>query len=85
MRVRTVVLASAIAGAGALAYSRVVRPWMATWGANDGELTAVLPGDDLLRGDAPRMYAVTVVVVKSPGTVSWSDTSCATDIPALYA
>jgi hypothetical protein len=61
VRVRTVVLASAIAGAGALAYSRVVRPWMATWGANDGELTAVLPGDDLLRGDAPRMTrAITI-------------------------
>jgi len=54
-------MASAIAGAAALAYSRVMRPWMATWGANDDERSAVLPGDDLVRGDAPRMTrAITI-------------------------
>ena len=30
------------------------------------------------------MYAVTLFGVKSAGTVSWSDTSCAGEIPPLY-
>jgi len=70
VRVRTVVLASVVAGAAALAYSRVVRPWMATWGASDDECNAALPGDDFLRGDAPRMTRA--ITIAAPVDEVWS-------------
>ena len=70
MRVRTVALASVVAGAAALAYSRVVRPWMATWGASDDECNAALPGDDFLRGDAPRMTRA--ITIAAPVDEVWS-------------
>ena len=39
----------AAVGAVALYWGRL-RPWMYTWGADDDEITAVLPGDDLVCG-----------------------------------
>ena len=63
------VLASAIAGLGALSYSRVVRPWMATWGASDDELGAPLPGDDFLRRDAPCMTRA--ITIAAPADEVW--------------
>jgi hypothetical protein len=69
VRARTVVLASAIVGGAALAYSRVARPWMATWGANDDEPTAAFPGDDLVRGDAPRMTRA--ITIAAPADEVW--------------
>lgn len=48
-------------GAAALAYQRVLRPWMYRWGATDDEVACVLPGDDLVEpGRARTTRALTV-------------------------
>ena len=46
-----IALASAIAGVAI--YVFVVGPWQRCWGATDEEVAASMPGDDLLRPDAP--------------------------------
>jgi hypothetical protein len=45
-----IALASAIAGIAI--YVFVIGPWQRCWGATDEEVTAPMPGDDLLRRDA---------------------------------
>ena len=52
---------NAVGGAGVLTYQLVVRPWMRRWGATDEEVTAALPGDELVRRlDAQSTHAVTI-------------------------
>lgn len=47
-------LAGLMAGAGAIAlYLGKVRQWMFTWGADDGEISAVLPGDEFVAAGTP--------------------------------
>ena len=47
-------LAGLMAGAGVIAlYRGRVRQWMYTWGADDGEITAVLPGDEFVAAGTP--------------------------------
>ncbi len=47
-------LAGLMAGAGAIAlYLGTVRQWMYTWGADDGEISAVLPGDEFVAAGTP--------------------------------
>ena len=43
----------AVVGAVAL-YRTQLRPWMYTWGASDDEITAWLPGDELVASHTPR-------------------------------
>nr|WP_090280528.1 hypothetical protein [Mycolicibacterium komanii]CRL76637.1 hypothetical protein CPGR_04551 [Mycolicibacterium komanii] len=46
---------------GAALYRGHVRPWIYTWGATEPEITAELPGDELVATDAPRTTrAVTI-------------------------
>jgi len=61
MRARSLLVTTAVAACGILAYRRVVRPRMATWGATDAEIDARLPGDELLGTGATRMTrAITI-------------------------
>lgn len=54
------ILAGAMALAGAVAlYRGRIRPWMYTWGAEDDEVTATLPGDELVE---PTTYTTTRAV-----------------------
>ena len=46
----------AVVGAVAL-YRMRLRPWMYTWGADDDEVTAVLPGDELVSSHTMRDHA----------------------------
>jgi|SRR5215213_9310435 len=43
----------AVASAVAL-YRTILRPWMYTWGADDDEITAEFPGDELVAANTPR-------------------------------
>lgn len=38
-----------VAGAGALAYVRLLRPWLLRWGTTDEEVSRAMPGDDLVK------------------------------------
>jgi hypothetical protein len=50
----------AVLGAVAL-YRGRLRPWMYRWGADDDELAAALPGDELVAADTPKTTrAVTI-------------------------
>ncbi len=63
------VLAGLMAATGAVGlYRYVVRPWMYRWGAHDDELTAVLPGDELVASGGPRTTRA-LTIDASPGQV----------------
>ena len=51
-----------MAAVGVIAmYRRELRPWMYAWGADDGEITATLPGDELVvAGTARTTRALTI-------------------------
>jgi hypothetical protein len=60
---RTLVGAAAVGGLGALAAAYIfgVRPWHLRWGATDEELTAWLPGDEVMPdADLQVTHAVTI-------------------------
>jgi hypothetical protein len=42
-----------VVGVPALAYALAIGPWQRRWGATDDEVHRAMPGDDLLRADAP--------------------------------
>ncbi|GAT12547.1 MULTISPECIES: hypothetical protein [Mycobacteriaceae] len=49
------ILADVMAAVGIAAlYKAHVQPWIYTWGAREDEITATLPGDDLVDPDTPR-------------------------------
>ncbi|BBZ62268.1 hypothetical protein [Mycolicibacterium monacense] len=60
--------ALALAGLAALYHFRT-RPWIYTWGARDEELTAPLPGDELVAGDPVR--TTRAVTVDAPVSDVW--------------
>lgn len=60
--------ALALTGLAALYHFRT-RPWMYTWGARDEELTAPLPGDELVAGDPVR--TTRAVTVDAPVSDVW--------------
>ncbi len=63
-------LADAMAVVGALAlYFGHVRPWMYTWGADDDEIAAVLPGDELVSSTALR--TTRAVTIDAPRHAVW--------------
>jgi hypothetical protein len=55
-------LAGLMAAVGVVAmYRRELRPWMYTWGADDGEIAATLPGDEFVApGTARTTRALTI-------------------------
>lgn len=63
-------LAGMMAGAGAIAlYLGKVRQWMYTWGADDGEISAVLPGDEFVAADTPR--TTRALTIDAPVAMVW--------------
>lgn len=58
----------AAVGVAAL-YRAVIKPWMYTWGADDDELRATLPGDELVRADAPR--TTRALTIDAPRASVW--------------
>ncbi len=63
-------LAGLMAAVGVIAlYRGRLRPWMYTWGADDDEVTAVLPGDELVSAMAPR--ATRAVTIDAPIRTVW--------------
>lgn len=63
-------LAAAMAALGGVAMYRAhVRPWIYTWGATEPEITAELPGDELVATDAPR--TTRAVTIEAPIGAVW--------------
>ena len=58
----------AVVGAVAL-YRMRLRPWMYTWGASDEEITAVLPGDELVSAHTPR--TTRALTIDAPIAAVW--------------
>jgi hypothetical protein len=58
----------AAVGVAALYYGHV-RPWIYTWGARDDELTARMPGDDLVAADS--MRATRAITIDAPPHDVW--------------
>ena len=50
-------------------YRMQVRPWMYTWGAGDEEITAVLPGDELVAAHTPR--TTRALTIDAPIAAVW--------------
>jgi hypothetical protein len=59
----------AVAAAKATGYFLVYRPWQLRWGATDEEVSATLPGDDLL--PARRWRATRAVTVQADPAYVW--------------
>jgi len=59
---------SVVVGTVAL-YCGRVKPWMNTWGARADEVTAVLPGDELVRPGAPQ--TTRAVTIDAPVDAVW--------------
>lgn len=69
MRKRTAVAAVSACAAGAGAYVRWARPWMATWGATDAEVCAHRPADELV---VPGLTTTTrAISVDAPASEVW--------------
>lgn len=63
-------LAGLVAAVGVLAlYRGRLSPWMYTWGADADEVTAVLPGDELVSAHAPR--TTRAVTIDAPIRMVW--------------
>jgi hypothetical protein len=63
-------LAGLMAAFGAVALYRMrLRPWMYTWGADDDEITAVLPGDELVSSHTPR--TTRALTIDAPIAAVW--------------
>lgn len=63
-----VVVLAAIAAA--LLHQPVIRPWYNRWGAVDAEVSASLPGDDLVTGSAVTQ-ATRAIDVHAPASAAW--------------
>jgi hypothetical protein len=63
-------LADLMAAVGAIALSRgPLKQWIARWGADDDEITAVLPGDELVVTGAPR--TTRALTIDAPVDMVW--------------
>ena len=58
------------AGTAAAAYAFLVRPWQMRWGATDEEITTRLPGDELVRDDAP-IQSTHAITINAPVSAVW--------------
>jgi hypothetical protein len=64
-------LAGLMAVVGAVALYRMrLRPWMYTWGADDDEVTAVLPGDELVSSHT--MPTTRALTIDAPIAAVWA-------------
>ncbi|MGX9791176.1 hypothetical protein [Mycobacterium sp. MMS18-G62] len=50
-------------------YRAIVRPWMYTWGADDDEINAELPGDELVSANTPQ--TTRAVTIDAPIRAVW--------------
>ena len=50
-------------------YRGRLRPWIYTWGADDDEITAVLPGDELVSANTP--WTTRAVTIDAPIAAVW--------------
>src|SRR6202171_3765116 len=50
-------------------YRTRLRPWMYTWGASDDEITALLPGDELVAAHTPR--TTRALTIDAPISAIW--------------
>lgn len=63
-------MAAAMAAGGVVTlYRGRIRPWMYTWGATDDEVTAVLPGDELVMAGTP--HTTRAVTIDAPAVEVW--------------
>jgi hypothetical protein len=62
-------IAVGIAAAIAIAYRRLVRPWHERWGATDEEVSASLPGDDLIT--EPASQITRAISIDAPADALW--------------
>ena len=63
-------LADSMAAIGAIALSRgPLEQWISRWGADDEEITAVLPGDELVATGAPR--TTRALTIDAPVEMVW--------------
>jgi hypothetical protein len=58
-----------ILGTLSYAYSALLRPWHLRWGATDAELTATLPGDELVPGVA--VVSTRALTINAPAAAIW--------------
>jgi hypothetical protein len=70
MDTQRTLLAGLMAGIGAIALSRgPLERWISRWGADDQEITAVLPGDELVAAGAPR--TTRALTIDAPVEMVW--------------
>jgi hypothetical protein len=62
-----IVIAAAVIGA----YVAVIGPWQRRWGATQEEITRALPGDELLRPDAPSTTRAITIKATPPLVFPW--------------
>ena len=63
-------LADVMAAVGAIALSRgALEQWISRWGADDKEITAVLPGDELVAADLSRTSRA--LTIDAPVEMVW--------------
>jgi hypothetical protein len=65
----TLAATAALAGAGAIAYSRLIRPWHQHWGATAAEVGRPMPGDDYVVD--PLEVTTRAVTVNAPPAAIW--------------
>jgi hypothetical protein len=64
----SIVAATAVGGAVAVTYVRLVRPWQLGWGATEEERERPLPGDNLVEG--PTLDATRAITIRAqPGDI----------------
>lgn len=54
----------------ALLFQPVIRPWYTRWGADDAEVSAILPGDDLVTGSTIAQ-ATRAIDIHAPAAAAW--------------
>ncbi|WP_155128326.1 SRPBCC family protein [[Actinomadura] parvosata] len=59
-----------LAAGAAAGYLLAVRPWHLRWGADDREVHAEMPGDDLVR--QPQYQATRAITVEAPAATVWA-------------
>ncbi|MEV0822974.1 hypothetical protein [Nonomuraea rubra] len=59
-----------LAAGAAAGYLLAVRPWHLRWGADDREVHADMPGDDLVR--QPQYQATRAITVEAPAATVWA-------------
>jgi len=68
-RSRNFIIGAAGGMLAATSYLLLIRPWMLTWGATQGEVDRLLPGDELI--PAPNIYATHAVTIQAPPSAVW--------------